>query len=255
MATKSWDAKLYNDKHAFVWEKAKGLLDLLAPQPGESILDLGCGTGHLTAEIAASGARVTGIDRSAEMIAEAKAKYPAIEFQVVDATQLKFDQQFDAVFSNAALHWILDAENVVAGIARCLKPGGRFIAEFGGKGNIKTLMRAIDGAAEKFGIAEGLEKLGWFYPGIAEYSILLEKHGLEVREASLFARPTRLEDGEAGLDSWLRMFRSAVLERLPPQRQPEFLREVATRARPQLFKDGVWELDYRRLRIAAWKLP
>lgn len=253
MAANRWDPKLYNDKHAFVWQSAKGLLDLLAPQRGESILDLGCGTGHLTAEIAATGARVVGIDRSADMIAEAKAKYPAIDFQVVDATQLKFDQQFDAVFSNAALHWILDAKAVVAGIARALKPGGRFIAEFGGKGNIQTLMRAINEAAAKFGIAEGLEKLGWFYPGIAEYAALLENYGLEVREASLFHRPTRLEDAEAGLDSWLRMFRGAVLERLPAERQPEFLREVATRARPELFKDGVWELDYRRLRIAAWK--
>jgi trans-aconitate methyltransferase len=253
MAANSWNAKLYNDKHAFVWQKAKGLLDLLAPQAGESILDLGCGTGHLTAEIAATGAHVAGIDRSAEMIAEAKAKYPAIEFQVVDATQLNFDQRFDAVFSNAALHWILDAEKVVAGVARALKPGGRFIAEFGGKGNIETLMRAINGAAEKFGIAEGLEKLGWYYPGIAEYAGLLEKYGLEVREASLFERPTRLEDGEEGLDSWLRMFRSSVLARLPAERQPDFSREVAMRARHELFKEGVWELDYRRLRIAAWK--
>jgi trans-aconitate methyltransferase len=253
MASKSWDAKLYNDKHAFVWQKAKGLLDLLAPKPGESILDLGCGTGHLTADIAATGARVVGIDRSAEMIAEAKAKYPAIEFQVVDATQLNFKERFDAVFSNAALHWILDAEKVVLGISRSLKPGGRFIAEFGGKGNIQKLMRAINGAAEKFGIAEGLEKLGWYYPGIAEYASLLEKYGLEVREASLFDRPTRLEDGEEGINSWLRMFRSSVLERLPAARQNEFLREVATLARPELLKDGVWELDYRRLRIAAWK--
>jgi len=254
----SWNAKLYNDKHAFVWQKAKGLLELLAPQAGESILDLGCGTGHLTAEIAATGARVVGIDRSAEMIAEAKAKYPAIEFRVVDATQLSFDRQFDAVFSNAAIHWILDAEKVAAGIARALKPGapkhgGRFVAEFGGKGNIQKLMRAINTAAEKFGIAEGLEKLGWYYPSIAEYAGLLEKHGLEVREASLFERPTRLEDGEEGLDAWLRMFRSSVLERLPAERQSEFLREVALRARPELFKEGVWELDYRRLRIAAWK--
>jgi trans-aconitate methyltransferase len=254
MSNPNWNAKLYNDKHAFVWEKAKGLLDLLAPKPGEAILDLGCGTGHLTSEIAASGARVIGIDRSAEMIAEAKAKYPAIEFQVVDATQLQFSNQFDAVFSNAALHWILEPEKVVIGIARALKPGGRLVAEFGGKGNIRSLMRAINGAAEQFGIAEGLDKLGWYYPSIAEYAGLLEKPGLEVREASLFDRPTRLEDGEAGLDAWLRMFRSVVIERLPAERQPEYLREVARHARPELFKDGVWELDYRRLRIAAWKI-
>ena len=112
----------------------------------------------------------------------------------------------------------------------------------------------LGNAAEKFGVAEGLDKLGWYYPGIGEYAGLLEKHGLEVREASLFERPTRLEDGEEGLKTWLRMFRKPVLERLPIDRQIEFLEEIEDEVRPRLFKDGVWELDYRRLRIAAYRL-
>jgi len=250
----TWNAKLYNDKHSFVWEKATGVVELLNAQPGERILDLGCGTGHLTAQIAAKGAIMMGVDRSDDMIAEAKQKYPGIQFQVADGTALTFDEEFDAIFSNAALHWILDAEAVARGVAKALKPGGRLVAEFGGKGNIRTLMGAMNDAAEKFGIAEGLDKLGWYYPGIGEYSGLLEKHGLEVREASLFERPTRLEDGEEGLKTWLRMFRKPVLERLPIDRQIEFLEEIEEEVRPRLFKDGVWELDYRRLRVAAYKL-
>ena len=250
----SWDAKLYDRKHAFVWEKAKGVLEMLAPQPGERILDLGCGTGHLTAQIAARGVNVVGLDRSAEMIAEAKRNYPEISFEVADATGLCFDLEFDAVFSNAALHWIIEAEKVVQGVARALEPGGRFAAEFGGKGNIRLLMQVILSAAEEFGIAQGLDKLGWYYPSVAEYAGLLEKHGLEVREASLFERPTKLEDGDRGLEAWLRMFRQPVLERLPVERRAEFVGELEKRARPLLFKDGEWILDYRRLRILAYKL-
>jgi trans-aconitate methyltransferase len=249
-----WDAKLYDDKHAFVWEKAKGVLGMLAPQPGERVLDLGCGTGHLTAQIAAKGVNVVGLDRSTEMIAEAKRNYPELLFEVADATGLSFDREFDAVFSNAALHWIVEPEKVVHGVARALKPGGRFAAEFGGKGNIRLLMQAISSAAEEFGIAEGLDKLGWYYPSVAEYAGLLERYGLEVREASLFERPTKLEDGDRGLEAWLRMFRQSVLERLPVERQAEFVGAVERRARPLLFNDGEWILDYRRLRILAYKL-
>ena len=251
MTMPSWDAKLYNDKHAFVWERAAGVVELLAARADERILDLGCGTGHLTAEIAAKGAKVLGVDRSAEMIAEARKQYPRIPFEVMDATELAFEREFDAVFSNAALHWIREAEKVVRGVARAVKPGGRFVAEFGGKGNIRRLMAAISRAGEKFGVGCDAENMIWYYPSVAEYAALLEKHGLEVREAALFDRPTRLEDGEKGLEAWLRMFAGFVLEKVPADRQAEFLREVERQARPELFKDGVWELDYRRLRIQA----
>ena len=120
-----WDASLYTTKHSFVWEKARGLLDLLAAQPGDRVLDLGCGTGQLTAEIAATGAQVLGVDRSPDMIAEARAKFPALQFEVCDARELPFRGEFTAVFSNAALHWIPQAELVVSGVAQALKAGGR----------------------------------------------------------------------------------------------------------------------------------
>jgi trans-aconitate methyltransferase len=249
----TWDAKLYNDKHSFVWEKAKGVVDLLAPKSGERILDLGCGTGHLTSEIAAKGARVVGVDRSPEMIAEARKQYPSLKFEVADARRLAFNSEFDAVLSNAALHWIPDAEQVVQGISKALKPGGRFVAEFGGKGNVAHLAAAIARASRALGLERNHEEHPWYYPSLAEYASLLEKHGLEVREAALFDRPTRLEDGEKGLEIWLRMFVGFVLDRLALDRQVAFLRETEKQARADLFKDGIWEIDYRRFRIASWK--
>ena len=170
-------------------------MELLAARAGERILDLGCGTGALTAELAASGAELLGVDRSPEMIAEARKKFPHLRFEVCDARTLQFSNEFDAVFSNAALHWIPEAERVIHGVARALKPGGRFVAEFGGKGNVRNVVTAIDTAFAELGIsANGANP--WFYPSIAEYASLLEKHHLEVREAALFERPTKLEDGE-----------------------------------------------------------
>jgi trans-aconitate methyltransferase len=249
----AWDAKLYDDKHSFVWEKGKGVVELLAPKPGERILDLGCGTGHLTAEITAVGALTVGIDQSADMIAQARRQFPDLRFEVCDAREIPFTGEFDAVFSNAALHWIPEAEKVIRGVSRALKPSGRFAAEMGGKGNIRRLVGAIIGACREVGLDSGAATEAWYYPSIGEYAGLLEKHGLEVRQAALFERPTRLEDGEKGLEAWLRMFRRVILDRLPAAEQDAFLREVERQARPELFKDGVWELDYRRLRIVAWK--
>jgi trans-aconitate 2-methyltransferase len=252
MGATKWDAGLYDAKHAFVWQKARGLLNLLAPQSGEQILDLGCGTGQLASEIAASGAQVVGVDRSTDMIEEARKKFPALRFEVCDARTLPFQQEFDAVFSNATLHWILEAHLVVKGVARALRGDGRFVAEFGGQGNVHHVVLALDTALAELGIAnQGANP--WYYPSISEYSMLLEKHGLEVREAALFERPTRLEDGERGLAAWITMFGGAFLERVPDAKRPDFLCAAERAARPTLWKSDHWELDYRRLRIAACK--
>jgi len=290
-----WNAAAYDAKHAFVYEKAKGLVELLAPKAGERILDLGCGTGALTAEIAGRGAEILGVDRSEEMIAQARKKFPALRFEVMDARELwfktdaaqddtaKIEKQiphrrsrqtlspltagkrdrvrddnwnsagFDAVFSNAVLHWIPEAEQVIAGVARALKPGGRFVAEFGGKGNIQRLVAGFHRAFSALGMRPPDEVGPWFYPSVAEYASLLERHGLEVREASLFDRPTVLEDGERGLENWIRVFRQTFLEKLGEENAQRWIREVERQCRPELFKAGSWELDYRRLRIAAWK--
>lgn len=253
MTTITWDAKLYDGKHAFVWEKAKAVMELLSPKAGERILDLGCGTGRLSAQIAATGANVVGVDRSPEMISQAREQFPELHFEIADARHLHFERQFDAVFSNAVLHWITEPKLAVGGVAKALVPGGRFVAEFGGKGNVRRVIDAINRAYAKFGIERALADNTWYYPSVSEYSTLLEREGLEVREAQLFDRPTRLEDGEKGLEVWLRMFAKFALDRVPAERQQEFLREIESQARAELFKNGNWELDYRRLRIAAWK--
>jgi trans-aconitate methyltransferase len=251
MMTNQWDAGQYDAKHAFVYEKAKVLVDLLAPKAGERILDLGCGTGVLTAEIAGRGAEILGIDQSEEMVGQAKSKFPTLKFEVVDATQLKFEAEFDAVFSNAVLHWIPEAEKVIRGVSRALKPGGRFVAEFGGKGNIQTLVRAFHSAFAALGIREPEGVSPWFYPSIAEYSGLLERHELEVRQASLFERPTVLEDGTRGLENWIRVFRQAYVRKLGEATTAKWIREVERQCRPLLFHEGDWVLDYRRLRLVA----
>ncbi|HUL15794.1 MAG TPA: methyltransferase domain-containing protein [Terriglobales bacterium] len=252
MATKEkWDAELYDGKHAFVWELAKDLVPLLEPKAGERILDIGCGTGHLTAEIATSGAEVVGIDRSEEMIAEARKKFPELRFEVKDAKELEFAEEFDAVFSNATLHWIGEPERVIEGIARALRPGGRFVAEFGGEGNIAKLIAALHRACKKLGMEFSEEMQPWYFPSVAEYAGLLEKHGLEVRQGALFDRPTPLEDGERGLRVWMEMFGGAILKQVPEEKRAALLEGTKRAAREELFREGRWVLDYRRLRIVA----
>lgn len=247
-----WNAGLYDDKHSFVWKMAAGLLELLAAKPGELILDLGCGTGHLTSKIAEAGARVLGVDRSPDMVRQAKQNYPALEFAVMDAREISTAEPFDAAFSNATLHWIQEPERVIVGVARALKPQGRFVAEFGGRGNTALLMDALEEAWENLGMT-GAAPVPWYYPSLAEYAGLLEKHGLEVTFATLFERPTPLEDGERGLHNWLTMFGKALGE-FPDEDRERLYSEIERLLRPKLFRDGGWTMDYRRLRIVARKL-
>ena len=173
-----WDAKLYNAKHDFVWKYGSDVVSLLEPRAGERILDLGCGTGHLTAQIAESGAQVTGVDRSAEMVAAARLAYPNLKFEISDARNLTFRDEFDAVFSNATLHWIHEPELVLQGVWRALRPGGRFVAELGGKGNIRAMQDAFDLALVELGAAKPGKCSPWYYPSVSEYSTLAEQNGL-----------------------------------------------------------------------------
>lgn len=247
----SWNAGLYDSKHSFVWERGADLIELLKPAAGERILDLGCGTGHLTAKIAESGAHLIGIDSSPEMIREAWENYPDIEFRIADARDFSFEDRFDAAFSNAALHWIKEAERVVQCVANALKPGGRFVAELGGKGNVREMLNAFRGALEKMGCKRYLNP--WYFPSVAEYSSLLEHHGLEVTFAVLFDRPTPLEDSGNGMRNWIEMFAGEFLAAAPEGKREEFIQEVESQLRPKLFRDGSWIADYRRLRVVARK--
>lgn len=248
-----WNAGLYDARHSFVWQFGADLIDLLGPQAGERILDVGCGTGHLTAKLAAAGARATGIDSSPEMIREARKNYPDLEFMVADAKDFHFDEPFDAVFSNAALHWVREPERVVQCISDALAPGGRFVAELGGKGNVEKLIGALRKASAELGSPLEESALPWYFPSVAEYASLLEAHGLEVTFATLFDRLTTLDEGEAGLGNWIRMFGASFTSGLAPERQQELIRRVESHLREECFRDGSWHLDYRRLRIVAWK--
>jgi SAM-dependent methyltransferase len=239
-----WNPSLYQDRHAFVWQYGRDLIELLAPVAGERILDVGCGTGQITAETANSGADVVGVDRSPAMIEQALANFPAIRFEVQDVRALPYEAGFDAVFSNAALHWVKDAGAAAASIARALKPGGRFVAEFGGKGNVQAILDAV------WHSANAPHEHPWYFPSVGEYASLLEECGLEVGYAVLFDRPTKLE-GVQGLRTWLDMFGTALTEAVPVEQRDGFLAAVERFAAPRLLRDGVWYADYRRLRVRA----
>lgn len=246
----NWNPALYQAKHAFVWQGGAGILDWLAPQSGERIVDLGCGTGELTARIARSGARVLGLDASPEMVAAARAAFPEIEFRVADAATFELDEPADAVFSNAALHWVKEAGSAARQMALALKPGGRLVAELGGRGNVEGMGRAVREARAALGLSRAENP--WYFPSLGEYAGVLEGAGLRPMRMELFERPTLLE-GEEGLTTWLEMFGAGLLAGLTSQERETVVKKTAELARPSLYRDGAWWADYVRLRVYALK--
>ena len=223
MPEQNWNSALYEKSHAFVFGYGQGLVELLAPHAGEAILDLGCGTGQLTNQIAQSGARVTGLDHSETMLETARQNYPALTFMQGNATSFALDENCDAVFSNAVLHWVTEAEAAAKCIAAALKPSGRFVAEFGGRGNVSNIIEATQMVLRQYTGHEVAH--GWYYPSIGAYSTLLESCGLEVTQAWLFDRPTPLE-GEAGMRNWLTMFAERMFIELDAVQKEEALTEI-----------------------------
>jgi trans-aconitate methyltransferase len=246
----TWNPTLYDRAGAFVPQLAGDLVELLAPEPGERVLDLGSGTGDLTQQLAAAGARPLGLDASSEMVAAAARKHPGLSFVVGDGQDLTFDEEFDAVFSNATLHWLPRADDVAAGVARALRSGGRFVAELGGARNVRTGREALQAELTALGL-EGYATPAWFFPTVPEYARILERAGFFVRSLAWFERPTRLE-GPCGLADWLDLFCLPLL-RAVGERRAELVRGVERRCRDQLFVGGAWWLDYTRLRVVATK--
>lgn len=248
----AWNSELYDQNHSFVSRYGESIVELLAPQPNERILDLGCGTGDLAKQMTDLRAQVVGVDKSQAMIEKAQQKYPDIPFQVLDARSLPFHNEFDAVFSNAALHWILEPAQVLTSIYGALVPGGRFVAEFGGKGNVNQIVKALLRQFQQFGISDGAKRLPWYFPSIGEYTSLMEAAGLRVTFAHHFDRPTPLE-GDKGIRNWLNMFGDAFFQGLTNEEKEQLITETENCLKEKLLRDGQWLADYKRIRVIGIK--
>ncbi|MES2650212.1 MAG: class I SAM-dependent methyltransferase [Bacteroidota bacterium] len=248
----NWDSKLYDQQHHFVSDYGADVLQWLAPQQGEHILDVGCGTGALAAQIAQSGASVHGIDASSDMIAAALISHPNLNFEVMDATKLPYTGDFDAIFSNATFHWIENQEALIKGLHKSLKSGGRLVAEFGGKRNIKSITDAVALAAKELGLDHKIITNFWFSPSISTYSAMLESQGFEIEQAWLFDRQTKL-NGESGMYDWISQFAQHSFKNLTTEQAEEIKNLAVHNLKATNYVNGQWMADYRRLRVKAVK--
>lgn len=248
MSGQRWDPKDYARNAAFVPELGRPVVELLSPQPGERILDLGCGDGALTALLVEAGANVVGIDASPEFVEAARAR--GIDARLGDARALAFDGEFDAAFSNAALHWMGAPDAVLAGVARALRRGGRFAGEFGGKGNVAAIATALIAALDARGI-DAAPRFPWHFPTVGEFAGRLRANGFDVEQIETFARPTPLP---AGMRTWLETFANPFVAGMTENERVEILDNAAALLAPSLRDDaGNWTGDYVRLRFLARK--
>ena len=247
-ASQHWDPERYARNARFVADLGAPLLDLLDTHSGQRVLDLGCGDGALTEKIAALGAEVVAVDASAEQIAAARKR--GLDAHVADGEALAYEAAFDAVFSNAALHWMRDPEAVIDGVWRALRPGGRFVGEFGGGDNVGAIRRALIDALNRRGL-DGAAADPWFFPTAEQYRGLLEARGFRVESVALFERPTPLPGELAG---WRETFAESFFKQVAPEARNALLQEVVEALRPTLCDaEGRWTADYVRLRFAASK--
>ena len=249
----NWDAGAYARNFNFVPEYGRELINILAPQKGERILDLGCGTGKLTADIASRGCTVVGVDRDASMIGLARQSYPALEFHQQDAHRLGLTESFDGVFSNAALHW-MKIGDVFPEVARVLRQGGRIAAEMGGVGNIAAIERAIYQGLSHYDLTPQMVPMPWTFSTPAHVAQTLESAGFEVRYMNLYDRLTLLGAEAGGIKGWVRMFGRAILEQVSGNKHEELLQFIEDAAHDDLYRDGNWYADYRRFHFIAVKL-
>lgn len=241
-----WEVDHYRHHTGFVSTLGAPVVDLLAPKSGEHILDLGCGDGVLTEKLVASGAHVLGVDASETMIEAARGR--GLDVQLADAQNLDFDRRFDAVFSNAALHWMTDPDAVIAGVRRALKPGGRFVGEFGGHGNVAAITVALWAAVERFGV-DPASIDPWYFPSAEAYRARLEVLGFEVTSIALIPRPTPLP---TDMEGWLTTMAGPFFQALDAENRAPALAETIRLLRPRLCdENGRWTADYVRLRFRA----
>lgn len=244
-----WDSALYRSVCSFVPENGKELVELLHPREGERILDLGCGTGQLTRLIAQSGADVTGIDPSRSMIEAARDEYPDLDFYEEDAFDHDPATPYDAVFSNAVLHWIEDHSSLLERVRELIVPGGRFAAEMGAKGNIRHIRRELHRALREAGYdPEALDP--WTFPSEDEFHRLLDDSGFEIREMRTVDYHAVL-NGDEGLHLWLAVFGQSLLMSLTESERRTLVRRVTERLRDTCFDGTNWNLHYHRLRFLA----
>ena len=244
-----WDAGRYDARFGYVSRLAGGVVELLAPQPGETVLDLGCGTGELAQVIRARGAAVVLVDSDPEMVVAASTRLQQAA-SLADGHDFKVTTPVDAVFSNAALHWMTRPSEVVRAVRAALRPGGRFVAEMGGAQNVAGIVDALRRALAERGLAEGM-RVPWYFPEPAEYATLLEANGFRVSVIEHFPRLTDLDDCPEGVVDWLRMFGGALTEHVPEADRDDVLRRAGELAAPELLRDGRWYADYWRLRFVA----
>lgn len=247
-AEQTWDPERYARNASFVAALGMPVVDLLAPRPGERILDLGCGDGVLTAKLVELGCEVVGVDASEDQIRAARAR--GLDVHVRDGHALAFETEFDAVFSNAALHWMKQPEAVIEGVHRALRDGGRFVGEFGGAGNVARIHRALTAALERRGI-DAAQCDPWYFPAAEAYAAKLAAGGFAVDSIELIPRPTPIP---GAMTDWLETFAESFLAALPHEERPAFFAEIQTEVADELCDaDGQWSVDYVRLRFAAKK--
>lgn len=244
-----WNAEDYDSKHDFVFKYGEALLDYLPSQPNK-ILDVGCGTGELTAQISAKNYDVTGVDQSKNMIDKAKANFPNINFIQGDILKLAFEPEtFDTIFSNAVFHWITNQEELIEKIHTVLKQDGFLVCEFGAKGNIATISAAFDAELQQL---DKQYQSPFYFPSVSEYVTLLKKHQFKIIEAYDYSRPTPLKNGHSGLRNWVKQFFAADLEEIDNPEQ--ILNHLESTLKDKLWKKDYWQADYQRIRVVAQKI-
>jgi trans-aconitate methyltransferase len=247
--TAGWDADRYQRQFGYVSGMAGDLVELLDPRPGETILDLGCGTGELAAQIQARGARVLALDSDPAMAAAARRRLGQDRVLLADGHAFTLPEPVDAVFSNAALHWMPHPAEVIGRVGAALAPGGRFVAELGGAGNIEAILDALGAAMAEAGLPE--PACPWYFPTPGRYATLLEAGGFQVARMEHFPRPTPLAGGDDGLADWLAMFGGALTAAVPPDQLAQVVARTGELAAPRLRRPDGWVADYWRLRFVA----